>query len=397
MNDAERSIAEALAQFFPGDAAYTVSEGASGMNNTTRYVEAEGASYVVRLYAHRDEAKIACEHAALRALAAKPLPFRVPEPVAAPDGRTIVRAADGALAALFRRIPGARPSLREPEQLRAFGRAAGQLTRALRDLDERLPTEHAAGSETAPKEDSTTSPAATAATTPQDSTVPSTATKAATPQGSTVPPAATTAAPAYPPYYELDASYPRCTPEAVAAFRADPPAPFADLADELATLEAELADVRGRLPALRALPHQLVHGDLNASNALAAEDGSIVAILDFEFVTRDARVMEAAVCLSDLLDPDAPEAAMWANVNAFLDGYGSVVALEPEELDALPLLLRLRRLDVALHFLSRYWDGVDDADVLRRQLQSAHRVATWLRERGAALQRATARLRPQRP
>lgn len=372
MNEAERNIEEALQQYFPGKKP-TVCEGASGMNNTTRYVDGADGRYVIRLYAHRDEDKVAYEHAVLRALAERPLPFRVPEPIACADGRTFVRTAEGRLAALFRRLDGERPRLDDPVRLRAFGRATAQLTQALADLDESARTQPAAADASGVPADALGSTAAEA------------------PSGSAVR-RPSIAAPAYPPYYELDAAYPRCTAEAVAAFRASPPAPFAAMADELASLQEELADLRGQLPALRALPHQLVHGDLNASNALAAPDGSIAAILDFEFVTRDARVMEAAVCLSDLLDPDAPEAAMWANVDAFLDGYGSVVALEPEEVEALPMLLRLRRLDVVLHFLSRYWDGIDDADVLRRQLQSAHRVAAWLRERDSAIHRAVARL-----
>jgi len=62
------------------------------------------------------------------------------------------------------------------------------------------------------------------------------------------------------------------------------------------------------------LPHQLIHGDLNASNALADEAGRICAILDFEFVTYDLRVMEAAVFLSDMVrSSEATESSLKKN------------------------------------------------------------------------------------
>ncbi|MDG0789451.1 hypothetical protein OMP38_00235 [Cohnella ginsengisoli] len=50
-----------------------------------------------------------------------------------------------------------------------------------------------------------------------------------------------------------------------------------------------------------------------------------------------------------------------------MKGFGDIAPLNGEEIDALPLLMRLRRLDVFVHFLGRYLSGVDDAAVLREQ------------------------------
>ncbi|MBO9598544.1 MAG: hypothetical protein J7559_12105, partial [Cohnella sp.] len=51
-----------LEQYWP-NGEWTVSEGQSGWNNTTRYVHAEGSKWVLRIYeTHRDAAKVSFEH-----------------------------------------------------------------------------------------------------------------------------------------------------------------------------------------------------------------------------------------------------------------------------------------------------------------------------------------------
>ncbi|WP_027091421.1 phosphotransferase [Cohnella thermotolerans] len=73
-----------------------------------------------------------------------------------------------------------------------------------------------------------------------------------------------------------------------------------------------LREFRVHLPKLRKLPHQLIHGDINDSNLLAAPDaaGKVAAVLDFEFCTRDLRAMEPAVVDGEeVLRQQAAEAA----------------------------------------------------------------------------------------
>jgi homoserine kinase type II len=61
-------IETALGSYFPNHG-YTVREGASGMNNTTRYVTcSDGSAYVLRIYeTHRDAEKAEYEHRILLA------------------------------------------------------------------------------------------------------------------------------------------------------------------------------------------------------------------------------------------------------------------------------------------------------------------------------------------
>lgn len=112
-----------------------------------------------------------------------------------------------------------------------------------------------------------------------------------------------------------------------------PPAEFAAQAAELLHISKQLAVFQESIPMLKQLTHQLVHGDLNGSNILVNEEGEVSSVLDFEFVTNDLRVMELAVCLADCIRPGQDEAMIWAKIDAFLSGYGSVMKLTEAEIE----------------------------------------------------------------
>lgn len=164
-------IDKVLTRLFPsGD--WSVQTGASGMNNTTRFVMAQGQPYVFRIYeTHQDASKVKYEHSILLALQKISLPFRIPKPVRTPEGNTILRLEDGKLAALFHFVEGVNPTLEELPQLYSFGRTTGQLTCALEKITLDL-------------------------------------------------------VPVYRPYYEIENTHPLCPPQAVIGFCTNPPAEF---------------------------------------------------------------------------------------------------------------------------------------------------------------------------
>ncbi|CAI6085047.1 phosphotransferase [Cohnella sp. JJ-181] len=304
---------------------WSVSEGESGWNNTTRIAEdACGVKRVLRIYeTHRDADKIAFEHEVLLKLGTCGLPFAVPRPVAMPSGATFATLTDGTgrYAALFTYTEGVRPDGTDPIVASAIGDAVGRLSLALRDLR------------------------------PE-------------------------ASPAYWPCYELERTHPSCPGSVIASFCETPPAQFAGKREELGRIGEALRAFEAALPAIRALPHQLVHGDVNDSNLLADPQDltRIAAILDFEFCTMELRAMEPAVVLAGWMG----EEDHFLAAEAFLRSYANIVSLSAEEIEALPLLMKLRRLDVFVHFLGRYLSGVDDAAVLLQQTRETDAGLTAL-------------------
>ncbi|MDR6552721.1 phosphotransferase [Paenibacillus qinlingensis] len=323
----EDQLALLPANWFPNQT-WTLRVGAGGMNNTTRFVEVEDCTYVLRLYeTHRDRNKINFEHRVLLQLAKRKdeLPFDIPMPLELPTGGTVVTLGDddGKLAALFTFTAGSNPIEIGLSQLKEMGKAAGQLSAALANI--------------------------------------SIADK-----------------PEYAPYYEIEHIHPSCKPDAIRAFAQHPPEAFLAQQEELAYIFNRYMALYSAIPTIRQLPHQLVHGDINGSNMLVDDEGRFVAILDFEFVTVDVRVMELAVCLSDLIDPSLPEEKLHANSKAFYEGYRQFVQLPQDEISILPLLIELRRLDVFIHFLGRYLDGVDPQGVLVDIIRNTYEKTKWL-------------------
>ncbi len=298
--------------------------GPSGKNNTTLFILVNNESYVLRIYeTHQDEDKVNFEHAVLLALTERSMSLSIPVPLRTRNGQTIVKTQSGSLAGMFRFIDGVNPSLENSEQIYSFGKAAGQLTAELAEVSVNLE-------------------------------------------------------PVYKPYYDLDHSHPRCSLDQMKDFSLNPTEEFVEVAQELSVINKQLVLFQAQVPFLKRLPHQLVHGDLNASNILSGEEGKIFAILDFEFVTHDLRVIEVAVSLSNFIDDEEDESIIFKKITAFLTGYGSRIKLTEEEIHAIPLLIQLRSLDVFIHFLGRYWDGVDSIDTVKKYIRKAAKRVSWI-------------------
>ncbi|TDL65122.1 aminoglycoside phosphotransferase [Rhodococcus qingshengii] len=316
-------IDEILAQYFPAGS-WVAWVGQSGANNTTRFVTVVDEQYVLRIYeTHQDEEKVKYEHAILVALSEMILTFSIPQPVRSRDGKTIVRTRDGKIAGLFRYLDGVNPALAELEEIHSFGRTAGQLSASLAhvQINQR---------------------------------------------------------PAYRPYYEIENTHPSCSLQEVLSFCKKPPSEFSEQTTDLLIIFKQLTSFMEQVSTLRQLPHQLVHGDLNASNILVNEDAVVSAVLDFEFVTNDLRVMELAVCLSDFIEPREEKTNTWAKINAFLSGYGQSLKLTDAEIEAIPFLIQLRSLDVFIHFLGRYLDQVSSIDIVKEYIQKSAIRCNWI-------------------
>ena len=102
---------------------------------------------------------------------------------------------------------------------------------------------------------------------------------------------------------------------------------------------------------LGALPMGAIHADLFHDNALFNEAG-LGGILDFDYACHDSFVFDIAVLLNDwCVDQDYRLDAQ--RVEAVLEAYRQVRELQPIEVDALPVMLRL----AALRFwMSRLYD-----------------------------------------
>jgi homoserine kinase type II len=301
----------------------------SGMNNTTRIVHAQDKRYVLRIYNnHKNPEIVLLEHEMLLALQRQPLSFQIPLPVKGDMGHTVTVMDDGTVAALYHYIEGDRPSAAHPPHVYALGQTAARLMQALSGI--KLESK-----------------------------------------------------PLYSPYYELEATYSgMSSPDFLAL--AEQSAELAARRELLLQLAAERELALASCEALSRLPKQWIHGDLVFNNTVSVGD-DIVGVLDFEFVTIDARAMELAVILVDLIRPEDEDCL--EKVQQLLNGYMQSFSLTEPERQALPALMKLRLLDVALHFAVRLRDGLDSAAVMCGIVDHAAFGCKWINEQWEVVQR----------
>ncbi|MGC5771380.1 phosphotransferase enzyme family protein [Paenibacillus pabuli] len=332
LNEIEQQLISDVLSTYGFKPSWKAQRGKGGMNNATFMVEIDQECYVLRQYeTHNDRMKIAFEHEVLSALSCSGFELDVPTPVSLPDPKdqTFLAVQDRLtnrtkIVALFHYREGHNPVWNTPDQLIELGQAAGTLSSAMARLVLSLE-------------------------------------------------------PVYPPYYRIQEAYPLCSPEKLLQLCTSPPDMLSACADDLQQLKGVLPDLFEALGGMEALPHQLVHGDLNASNVLADSEGHICAILDFEFATWDLRVMELAVPMSDLLTMDKEQAWMWAALEGLIQGFRLRVSLEPEELSVIPGLILLRSLDVVMHFISRMVEGTDEPEVAVQQIRKLRERVDWMK------------------
>ena len=128
-------IGNIVDQFFENKE-YYIESGSSGMNNTTKFIRINDDRYVIRIYqSHQDVSKVRYEHLVLDGLGKQDITFKIPQPIKALNGDTVVKADDGKLAVMFKYIPGVNPRLDSLEQLYSFGKVVGEITNKLTNLN----------------------------------------------------------------------------------------------------------------------------------------------------------------------------------------------------------------------------------------------------------------------
>jgi homoserine kinase type II len=293
-----------------------------GVNNQTFLVRHRLQRYVLRVTGFLSVAEVSAEHRILRRLRRSALPFRVPEPVAAPDGRTVIETSAGP-ATLCRWLPGVRPGVGSEMAFERLGRAVGVVDAALADVP--------IG---AALRDRRTDPRQVR--------------------------------PGDPPADAL-----------VGELRS------AGMTAEQARLVTNAARRAGRWwPDTDRLPAQVIHGDLTPSNLLADPDtGEAIGLLDFELAGAGFRVQDVMAALyhsTALTTPDWPR-----RTAAFLRGCSSVRRLEPAEVAALPELLIAQSLGSVLWRAVRWRAGLADLGDVIARVERLEASTRWLAENEA--------------
>jgi Ser/Thr protein kinase RdoA (MazF antagonist) len=314
---APETLANLLARWgVPPDADLAGAE--RGTNNQTFAVAHGGRRWALRISENLSVTQVRAEHRLLGRLGRAGLPFRVPEPVPALDGETVVPTPAGP-ATLCRWIPGIRPDLASELQLERFGRAIGALSEALRQV---------------PARDA-----------PHDW------------RGAPL---------------QIDDGLPGledlCLELRAAGLSAEPAMLLKTASQRVAAWWPGAASE---------LPVQVVHGDPGASNTLVDEHtGEVTGLLDFEIAGPDFRVQDL---VAGLLQSGALDGPQWQRRTAALvRGSFSVQRLEHAEIQALPELLLCRSVGSVLWRARRWRRGHAQLTEVTARLRELDSTVRWL-------------------
>jgi homoserine kinase type II len=291
--------------------------GEQGTNNRTFLVRHGQERYVLRVSGFLSVAEVRAEHRILERLRQGTLPFQVPEPVAAPDGRTVIGTPDGT-AAVCRWLPGVHPGMDGEAAFERFGRTVGLLGVGLADV-----------------------PLADA---PRD--------------------------------WRTDPRWVHPDDPPVEVLCGE--LRSAGMSAEQAEVLGAAARRAGRWwPHIEGLPAQIIHGDLAPSNMLADPDtGEVTGLLDFELVGAGFRVQDILAALYNSAALNGPD---WAyRTAAFLRGCASLRRLEPAEAAALPELLMARSLGSALWRAARWRAGLGSFGEITDHVSRLEATTRWL-------------------
>lgn len=302
----------------------------NGVNSKIWRVTSPTGEYFLRQYRPGvDLPRVRYEIEVLRQLDQQGLSFAVAVPVLTRAGDRL-HTADGAVYTLVRAIPGSSPDRQSTEHAAAVGEALGELVGGL------------------------------AAVRP-----------------ACKPPTVKT-------YGDLGSIHP-AVPDPLAVL-SELPLDEEQQAKVARFLERVMAATPG---AYATLPRQQIHGDPVYVNLLI-EQGRISGILDFEFTCHDLRSMDLASVVAGWAMTGAKGLAPgqeWELIEAFGQAYARRQPMTAAEIEALPLLIRLRRSAIFANFAGLFLSGSAPLETLTYGVDSAIAGEEWLERNGAELQR----------
>jgi len=288
-----------------------------GANNFTYKIESDKGLLILRVYGNHDFIeKLQYEHEVLHYLVKQDISFQVPAPIRLLNQETYAEC-DGKMIAVFPIIEGEEPT-RSTIHYFELGEKVSELTVALQQCQP-------------------------------------------------------TAQPSYTPTFQLFDVHPNVNEDTFAEFLQRSPDSIHN-----SFFKKELSKIIEEIQTFtHDLPLQIIHGDLMLSNLLM-KDGCIHGILDFEFVSPDFRMSEVAITMSQFIrDDEEPERTL-SNLGEFIRGYRKKMTPTKNEIDALPMLIKVRMATLVFHFLGSHLAEKADFKVVESQLERFYFVISWV-------------------
>lgn len=291
-----------------------------GINNRTQVLETSSGNYILRAYSSdRSPKHIRYELDTLVKLQEKNLGFQIPAPIPTRMGE-LFAVFSGVIFTLSSLISGSLPQDANLEQSQAAGRTLAELVKTLADLQVEV-TEQSAP-------------------------------------------------------FPVSGSFEAWAGTKIDPSRLIPSLPLAK--DEQSQILALLQITQAAAPSLyQTLPQQIIHRDYDQSNILM-DKNVVTGVLDFEFCGPDLRIVDLAYALTQWPAGLWNTGKEWAVMRSFIQGYLQRQQLTLAELEALPLIFRLRSTTSLFFRFGRYVRGMETPESMRARIRDALSNESWL-------------------
>ncbi|WP_127531793.1 phosphotransferase [Paenibacillus kobensis] len=325
--NADAKLDQLVRHYVDEDIPYSIEPVPFGLTNVTRIVRIQESRYIIRIYNEytKDVPGIELESQVTSYLNRCGLSFQVPELIHTRTGENYVQFPDGTLGAMVSFLNGSAPQLADASQVRGFGRVVGEIAATLGRFDAGELSYYGCS------------------------------------------------------FTQVYGLHSLAGKDAVQAFMQKPPFPVAE--DAIAFYYEMLKNIERSSERITSLPKQLVHHDLLVFNLLA-EDHGISGVLDFDFISLDAGIMELAIALNHVLQMSDGSLDM---AEAFLQGYAEHRSATASEIDCLQLMTQIYHVAVLHIYIGQHYTGSKVEPQFSYIMQQFRSRNDWLERHDTAL------------
>jgi Ser/Thr protein kinase RdoA (MazF antagonist) len=111
-------------------------------------------------------------------------------------------------------------------------------------------------------------------------------------------------------------------------------------------------------PRAGALPHVVVHGDVNPGNVVSVEAGEVHGLIDFDFAHETERIYDVGTLLDEFAREDDDGPLIPARIAPLLAAYAQEAPLAPDERELLPEAMLRRAATLVWYVATRHGERV---------------------------------------
>ena len=134
----------------------------------------------------------------------------------------------------------------------------------------------------------------------------------------------------------------------------------------------------------KSLPVQTIHADYLSPNILV-ENNRVSGVLDFEFATKDLRLIDYICGIDHFGLFPWQQNLHWDLVRAFSRGYRENISISEREVEAIAIIWRLQRLSSIIYWTGWFLEGKVTHQSVLKAVSETLLLEDWLKENAAEL------------